>query len=181
MSHGFSHLYNSWGYKKKQAAYYGALSSFGLTGFMEFGDSFSEFGFSSQDFVMNAVGSFVGYHLYINPDLSKKVDLRVDYRPTFKETDFITDYERMKFLLAVKLDGFHAIKNKGLKYLEIHLGYYTRGYVGQLGVNRERNLYFGIGLNLSKMFIERSHKKTATFFRYYQMPYSYFEFNDNLN
>ena len=181
MSHGLTHIYRSWGYPKKQAAYYGALSSFGLTGFMEVGDSFSDIGFSTEDLVMNAIGSFVGYHLYTNPDLAKKYDLRVDYRPTFKEADFVTDYERMKFLLAVKLDGFPVVKNKYLKYLEFHLGYYTRGYVGDLSVNRERNVYAGIGINLSKIFSERSYKKTATFFKYYQMPYSYIEFSDNLD
>lgn len=181
ISHGFSYLYRSWGYPKKQAAYYGALSSFGLMGFMEVGDSFSDIGFSTEDIVMNAIGSFIGYHLYANPDLAKKFDLRIDYRPTFKETDFITDYERMKFLLAVKLDGFPVVKNRYLKYLEFHLGYYTRGYVGNLAVNRERNVYAGVGINLSKVFSEHSHKKTAAFFRYYQMPYSYIESSDNLN
>jgi hypothetical protein len=72
--------------------------------------------------------------------------------------------------MAVKLDGFESVENKYLKYLELHLGYYVR----DISINhKERNVYVGIGLNLSKIFSNFSMNKLSTFTRYYQTPYTY--------
>ncbi len=40
--------------------------------YMEFGDSFSNYGFYHEDFLMNPFGCTAGYLLYANPNLSKK-------------------------------------------------------------------------------------------------------------
>lgn len=180
LSHILSGLCEHWGYPKEKAALYGTLSSFGLMSYMEFGDSFSEFGFSYEDFLMNALGSYVGYIMYTHPELSRKIDFRIEYLPTLQEQDFFTDYERTKYLVALKLDGFDVIENEYLKYLELHLGYYARGY-SEVNVRDERNLYVGIGINISRIFSKLSYKKTAKFFNYYQPPFSYLEFRKELN
>ncbi len=180
LSHIFSGLCEHWGYPKEKAALYGTLSSFGLMSYMEFGDSFSDFGFSYEDFIMNALGSYVGYYMYIHPELSEKIDFRIEYRPSLSEQDFFTDYERTKYLVALKLEGFDAIENDYLKYLEVHLGYYARGY-SEVNIKDERNVYVGIGINISRIFSKMSYKKTAKFFNYYQPPFSYVEFRNNLN
>jgi len=124
---GLSSLYESWGYGHDKAVPYGALASFGLMGFMEIGDSISDYGFSYSDLIMNLPGTCTGYLLEMNPDIARKIDFRVQYIPNFKESDIATDYERMRFVIVAKLDGFDVVTNEYLKYLELHLGYYVDG------------------------------------------------------
>lgn len=181
-SHALSPLYQSWGYSSRDAARYGAWSSFALMTFMEAGDSFSaSYGFSYEDLIMGGLGSYIGYLTEIDPDLGRKLDLRFEYDPVGgNSADIFTDYENSKYLLALKLDGFQAVHNRYLKYLELHLGYYTRNFDNPAVENR-RKLYFGIGINLSKIFAEKSYKKTATFLKYFQVPNTYVEFDTELH
>lgn len=171
-SHGIAALCESWGYLTEKSALYGSLSSFGLMTFIEIGDSFSHYGMSLEDFTMNTLGCLSGYLLYRYPDLGRKIDFRLEYLPDFKAEDMSTDYEKMKFLMAVKLDGFQSIESQYLKFLECHVGYYARGYSDDNGQHR-RNLYAGIGVNLSRILSVMSFKKTARIFNYYQVPYTY--------
>lgn len=175
-----SSLYESWGYEHDRAALYGALSSFGIMGFMEIGDSISEYGFSHSDLIMNLAGSCAGYLLDMYPEVARKIDFRIEYIPDFQEADIITDYERMRFLVALKLDGFDAVTNEYLKYLELHLGYYVDGYQ-EAGDERSRNLYAGVGINLSRIFRKLSCPRTAKVFNYYQVPYTYIKLNKDLD
>ena len=177
---GLSSLYKSWGYEHDRAALYVALSSFGITGFMEIGDSISDYGFSHSDLIMNLLGSCAGYLLDTHPEIARKIDFRVEYVPDFQEADIVTDYERMRFLVAVKLDGFEAVTNDYLKYLELHLGYYVDGYQ-EAGDDRSRNIYAGVGINLSRIFRELSHPRAAKVFNYYQVPYTYIKLNRDLD
>jgi uncharacterized protein YfiM (DUF2279 family) len=179
LAHALSGTFEYWHYPSEKAALLGSLSSFGIMSYMEFGDAFSSYGFSHEDFLMNLFGAAAGYLLYVNPDLSKKIDFRVEYIPNFDQGDVFSDYDNMKFLMAVKLDGFDQIQNPYLKYLEIHLGYYARGYPND--INKERNIYLGIGISLSKIFNKRSMKKTARVFNYYQLPYTYISVDKDLN
>lgn len=179
LSHILSDTFDYWGYPSQKAALLGSLSSLAMMSYMEFGDSFSNYGFSHEDFLMNLFGCTAGYLLYRNPNLSKKIDFRVEYIPTFDQLDFFTDYENMKFLLAVKLDGFESLKNTNAKYFELHLGYYTRGYSGDK--NKERNIYIGIGINFSKIFTNFSMGKTARVLNYYQPPYTYISIDKDFN
>ena len=180
MTHGFACIYESWDYKPRRAALYGALSSFGVMGFVELGDSFSENGFSYSDLIMNTLGSGAGYLLYSSPELARKIDFRIEYKPDFGEGDIFTDYEGMKFLMAVKLDGFDFITNEYLKYPEFHLGYYARGYSEDTG-DKSRNLYVGIGINMSKILRDFSWEKTARAFNYVQLPFTYISARHNFN
>lgn len=179
LSHVFSSLYEHKGYSSHQGAFLGSLSAFGLTTWMETGDSFSDYGFSYEDAVMNLMGSLAGYLLYTNPDLANKIDFRVEYIPDFGKLDFITDYENQKFLAALKLDGFDFAKDSVLKYFELHLGYYTRGYSESR--HRERNIYLGLGLNMSRIFNQFSMPKISKAARYIQIPYTYIEAGHDLN
>lgn len=184
LTHLWDHLYRKIGYPEDDAVRLAALSSLGVTGLIEIGDSFSDFGFSYEDMAMNVAGSALGYLFLKNDDLSKKIDYRVEYKPNLGsnyEYDFTTDYQHLKFLFAVKADGFEAIKNPYLKYLEFHLGYYTRGYddwpAGKID-DRERILYTGVGLNVGKLI--SSIWKTRTF-DYLQVPYTYVPLENDLN
>ncbi|MDH5734480.1 MAG: YfiM family protein [Gammaproteobacteria bacterium] len=171
-SHGFSSLFSYWCFNKHDAAFYGALSSFSVWGYMELGDSFSDYGFSKEDLWMNALGSVLGYYLYENENLASKIDMRWEYGLHPTGTDFTTDYENSKYLIALKLSGFEKTSGGFSKYLELQLGYYARGFYDP-AVTNERNLYFGIGINLSELFRRGGYKKTAAAFNYLQVPATY--------
>lgn len=179
---GLSGLYESWGYQEHEAALYGSLSSFFVMNYMEAGDAFSrDLGFSYEDFIMNALGSVSSYVLYTHPELSKRIDLRIEYLPSFTTADVVTEYEKMKYLIALKADGFECITHPSLRYTELHIGYYTRHYNGGFSEESERILYVGIGINLSRIASHYGYQKTARFFNYYQAPYTYLPFEKNLN
>ncbi len=179
---GLAVLYENWGYQEKDAALYGSLSSFFLLNYMEVGDAFSdEFGFSYEDLIMNTLGAFSAYLFYLSPELSKRIDLRVEYLPSFDTADIVTEYEKMKYLIVLKAEGFDLIKNDFLRYAELHLGYYTRNYEEGFSDESERIIYLGIGINLSRALRQNGHTKTARFLNYYQLPYTYLPFEKDLN
>lgn len=178
--HGFAYLYESWGYHPDKAALYGALSSFGGMAFMEVGDSFSDFGFSYEDLIMNTIGSGLGYLTCKYPQISRKVDFRIEYVPNLQNSDIFTDYSHQKFLMAVKLDGFDWIRNRALKYLDLHFGYFARGYSEQKA-DKNRTLYVGVGVNLSKLFDRLSYPRISRFLNFYQVPYTYVSGKHELN
>lgn len=180
-THGFASLYERWGYESGKAARYGALSALGVQTFMEIGDSISRYGLSYEDLIMNLAGTGIGYTTLRYPELSRKLDFRIEFTPSFEKADVFTEYEEQKYLLALKLDGFDTLERSPLRYLELHLGYYARGYSDPPPAPRERNLYVGIALNLSKLFRKHGWTKTATVLRYYQPPYTSLQFDKDLN
>jgi len=180
MARVMSPIYKDWGYSKQESALYGSLTSIMLSGILiEIGDGYSEHGFSTQDFVADALGATTGYILNTNPSLAKKIDFRFEYNPfrdtgTKNQTDFTTDYERMKHLMAIKGEGFELFEDTPMEYLELHIGYYSRSFNhDSLPLEgRERNIYIGLGVNLSKLF--RPYMgRYSTFFNYVQTPATY--------
>ncbi|MCF8113292.1 MAG: YfiM family protein [Desulfotignum sp.] len=178
MSHLLAHTYENWGYTRKKGLRLGAISSFAIMNWMELGDSFSDYGFSYEDFTMNALGCAAAWFIGYRPELAEKIDFRVEYRPEFDTVDAFTDYENLKFLTAVKLDGFDQITHPVLKYVELHLGYYARGFPDD-ALSR-RTLYVGIGVNLSRILNEFSLKKLSALVKFIQIPYTYKEFDKSL-
>ncbi len=180
LSHLYSYVYRKWGYTDKEANLYGAMSSLGANLFMEIADGFSPSqGFSYEDMIMNIVGCSLGYIWGRYPSLANKIDFRMEYKPEFSSRDFgfSTNYERQKFLIALKADGFNFIKSPFLKYLEFHVGYYTRGYKDYEGVgpdDRKRYLFVGIGFNVSKLVQKFLN---TTVFNYIQVPYTSINYN----
>jgi hypothetical protein len=169
LSHYFANLYDGFGFDKEKAIRQGAISSLIFNSVMEVGDSFSDYGFSYEDFTVNILGSYIGYYLLMHPEVNKKIDIRIEYNPSDKITsgdsyDILTDYNGMKFLTAVKFDGFERFQDTFMKYFEFHVGYYTR--------DRERYPYAAIGINLSHL-LKPVNRRVSRFFNYYQMPYSY--------
>ncbi|MGD8810045.1 MAG: DUF2279 domain-containing protein, partial [Gammaproteobacteria bacterium] len=135
----------------------------------------ADFGFSYEDALMNVAGAGAAYLLGRYPDLARKIDLRFEYTPKrFSDltNDFLTNYDNQRYLVALKLDGFDMFHDSYLSYLELHAGYYTRGYEewdpGEPD-NRRRHLYFGVGFNVSKLvqnFVD------VAVFDYVQVPYT---------
>ena len=74
------------------------------------------------------------------------------------------------------------LKDTPLRYLELHLGYYVRGYDDYKSYqpydDRERNVYAGLGLNVGKV-IESVWE--TRIFDYLQVPYTYFPVKHDLN
>lgn len=182
-SYGLSHLLartvEDWGYSHEKAARLGAMSSFAMMGAMELGDAFSDYGFSHEDLIMNLLGSAAGYLLYSCPGLSEKIDFRVEYIPELDRADVFTDYENMKFVMALKLNGFDTFQGTFARHFELLLGYYARDY--PQGPDRERNVFLGIGLGLPEIFSRLSMPGIAGFFNYFQAPFTYIALEKNLN
>lgn len=103
----------------------------------------------------------------------------MEYIPRFDNADLATDYEHMKFLMAVKLSGFKTLETSPVRPFELQLGYYTRGYPHD--PDRDRSIYLGVGLSLPHLFSRLSMNRLARFFNYYQLPYTYVSADRNLN
>ena len=67
-SHLFAGQYERWDFDKDQAIRLGALSSLGVTGLIEVGDAFSDYGFSYEDMIFNTLGVAAGYLLWSFPE-----------------------------------------------------------------------------------------------------------------
>ena len=183
---GFSSLYEYWGMKEEDALLYGPLTSWTFQFLMEVGDSFSASqGFSYEDAVMNTVGAAFYYVREKYPSVKSKLDLRLEYIPDFNsDVDFFTQYNSMKYLFALKFSGFEDIKDTPMKYFELQLGYYTRGYSERdnfIDENRERVIYAGIGINSSEVLKAMGWTKTSKIFNYYQLPYTYVPFGHDFD
>ncbi|TFG70748.1 MAG: DUF2279 domain-containing protein, partial [Anaerolineales bacterium] len=130
----YKNIYEHWGYSEDEAISGGALSSWSLMTLAEIADGFSNSqGFSWEDEAMNTAGVAMAYLRYHIPSLKDKVDFRMEWfpSPSFRDgerDDLFTDYSGQKYLLAFKPVGFIKTGNPLLKALEVHLGYYTRGY-----------------------------------------------------
>jgi hypothetical protein len=94
-----------------------------------------------------------------------------------------SDFSGQKYLLALKLSGFEEFEDTPLRYLELHGGYYARGFTAEEkaeGKDKRRELYAAIGINLSQLLlsgaeVRNSHfgKVARTTLEYVQVPYTY--------
>lgn len=178
---GFTSLYEYWGMKDEDALLYGPLTSWTFQFLMEVGDSFSETqGFSYEDVIANTVGAAFYYVREKYPSVKSKLDLRLEYIPDFNaEVDFFTQYNSMKYLFALKFSGFEDLEDTPMKYFELQLGYYTRGYSEHENYNdedKERVIYAGVGINASEVLKAMGWTKTSKILNYYQLPYTYVPF-----
>ena len=139
------------------AALTAGILSMGTMTVVELFDGFSEdHGFSWEDMVANGTG--VAFSLLRNtiPGMREIVDFRQEYfkRPHDRGFHPMLHYESKRFLLAFKLSGFDRFENTPLRYLELHAGYYARGFSREArlaGVRKRRKLFFGIGINLNRL------------------------------
>lgn len=166
-------LYRSWGMAPEEALREALFSSVLLTSILEIGDGFSDFGFAPEDIVSNSLGQWAAYWLETHPEWERRLDLRLEYDVLDDEANYdpSSDYNSMKYLLALKFAGFERLNRGALRYLEFHLGYYTRGFDETAAhPNPERTLYVGIGVNLSELLNRLGQEKTGRIFNYLQMP-----------
>jgi len=137
-----------------------ALFSWTLMLYVEFFDGFSvDHGFSYEDLLMDAAGATASFLRQRVPGLARAFDFRMEYYPSagMRELHPMIDYSGQKFLLALKPAGFGAPKESFLDLVELHLGYYTRGFSDDDAPyfrEKQAHLYFGLGANLERILFE---------------------------
>lgn len=93
---------------------------------------------------MNAAGIGAALLMERNPGLDRILDLRVLYQSSREEGngfDPFGDYSGQTYLAVVKTGGIPALRSHPvLRYVELSLGYGTRGYSRGHGT---RNVYAG--------------------------------------
>jgi len=144
-------------------------STLGVYTALEVVDGYSRaWKFSPQDAIANAAGAALGYALETDPELDAIFDFRLDYRRSPNSADFdpFGDYSAQKYLLVVKADGFAGLRDNGfLRYVEVAVGYGTRGYGGAGG--HHRDTYVGLSLNLARLLADSVYdgRMHSTFFQ----------------
>lgn len=162
------------------------ILSMGLMTYVEVLDGFSvDHGFSYEDIVMNGLGAGFSVLRRKVPGLREKLDFRLEYLPSGNIDGFhpITDYSGQKYVLALKFAGFDGAEKSLLRFVELHAGYYARGFTEAERERFEplrREPYVGIGINLSELLLGGKSvrdRKPARIARrvleYIQVPYTY--------
>lgn len=181
LSDGLTGLYKSYGYDSKRANLYAAFSAWAVQAFMEVADATSETqGFSYEDMVMNTAGALTSVLMERYPELDRKIDFRVEYIFNVPFNGLFDDYSNQFYSMVLKLDGFDAIENTFLKYVEFHGGYYTRGYDSN-EVEKNRSLYAGISFNFSRLLNQNGWNKTGKVLEYIQVPYTVLKASHDLD
>ena len=174
-------LYTSWGYDPIQANLYGVLSSWAVQAVMEVADGTSgSQGFSWEDMAANTAGALTSILMARHPELDRKIDFRVEYAFENRVNGIFDDYSNLYYSAALKLDGFDALENTFLKWVELHAGYYTRGYDDPDELNT-RSLYAGITLNFSRLLRQHGWNRTGKVLEYVQIPYSVLKASHDLD
>jgi hypothetical protein len=175
------------GHSSKEAAQLAGLTSGLLSLGVEIIDGFTEdYGFSPEDLIMNLSGIGLGAVLESYPQWDEVIDMRIKYWPSddarrLQDYDPVADYSGQTYLLITKASGIPTLRqNQFLRYLELAVGYGTRGYQPNDGTDTQptsRNLYYGLSLNLSQLLNDTLFKKqsrtqqiTNNVLEYFQMP-----------
>lgn len=182
----------------RSRSYTAAILAMGLMTYIEVFDGFSaDHGFSHEDLVVDGVGALLSVARRTVPGLREKLDFRLHYIPTngvFRsiacfpaphcEDDKgtartpITDYGGQRYLLALKLSGFQGPRRTPLRLVELHAGYYARGFTNEereRGAPFRRRIFFGIGLNVAELLFPNpsgGSKAARSVLEYVQLPYT---------
>ena len=138
----------------------GVWTSLGVMTGVEVVDGFSrKFRFSVEDAVANAAGAAFAVLEETHPGIDALIDFRLFYRRSddarrLGDADPLADYSGQTFLVAFKADGVPRLREHPVaRYLELQVGYNTRGYEPNDGVKMDphRRICYGIGINLSRL------------------------------
>lgn len=183
LSKGFEQL----GHDSDFALKLATATSFGSMLLVEVLDGYYwEYGFSTEDVIMNGVGAGLAILLEKSPELDRKLDFRLQYIPSdvalrHSHTPQV-DYSGQTYLLVIKAAGFPALNQyQALRYLEFDMGYAARGYRLEDGsvARHSRHVYLGLSLNLAEILDETvfktsqagfARRATHTVLEYIQIP-----------
>jgi hypothetical protein len=154
--------------------------------YVEVFDGFSgDHGFSYEDLIADAAGAGLSILRSAVPGLQEKLDFRLEYIPSGNESGFhpITDYSGQKYVLALKLAGFEALRDTPLRFVELQAGYFARGFTQKekaAGDPVTRDPYVAIGINLQELLFGWPSVRDTDYgragrriFEYAQVPYTY--------
>ena len=159
------------GHSRRKAAQWAGLTSAALSVGVEIMDGFTEeYGFSPEDIVMNLSGIGLGVVLEMYPQWDDLLDIRLHYWTSddarqFDDYDPVADYSGQTYLLIFKASGMPYLRqHQWLRYFEFAMGYGSRGYQPNDGTEQptERNLYYGLSLNLSQLLNDFVFKNKST-------------------
>jgi hypothetical protein len=160
----------------------GALLSSGFMLYSEIYDGFKG-GFGVHDLAFNSMGAGFSVLRETTPGLEEKLDFRFLLMPNRKvySPTGAEHYRQLRYLFAVKLAGFEQLEQGPLRFVELHGGYYGKGYTRrekERGEPLERELFAGVGLNLSQALFGRTSRSRSTraasqLLDYWQPPYTY--------
>ena len=160
----------------------GALLASGLMLYSEIYDGFKG-GFGFYDLAFNSLGAGFSVLRNTTPGLEEKLDFRMlvipnrqIYSPTGRE-----HYRQLRYLFALELAGFDQFERSPLRFVELHAGYYGKGFTEReqaRGARLERKLFAGVGLNLNEVLFgrsprTRSARAASQVLDYWQPPYTY--------
>jgi hypothetical protein len=137
---------------------YPSLFVWTLMTYVEFFDGFSvDHGFSNEDLIMDTVGTGLAFLRHRVPAIERAVDFRMEYFPSVGMPGMhpMIDYSGQKFLLAFKASGLGVPRGNALRYTELLLGYYTRGFMDYDRGHFDRKIaraFVGVGINLETLF-----------------------------
>lgn len=184
---------------RRTSAYTGAILSMGLMTYIEVFDGFSkDHGFSFEDLAVDAAGALFSVARRSVPGLQEKLDFRLLYKPSRttlralgclpqphcdREGETVrspvTDYSGQRYLLALKLAGFPQLSQGPFRFLELHAGYYARGFTREeeiRGDSLRRRLFVGAGLNVGELLFGRRPRGLGgdlkSVLNYLQIPYT---------
>ena len=174
------------GSSRLESVLWGALFSEALLLFSEIGDGYTKYyGFDPHDILFNNIGIFFGMILWYFPFLDNIFAFQWEYVPSratierirsYKVPHLVTDYSGQKFLITIKPVGIPYLSLTPLRYVNIDLGFYSRGYYPSKYFNSEtRNYFFGISVNYSIVSgdllpVGYFSSTMQTFFNYYHLP-----------
>ncbi|MFL9840348.1 DUF2279 domain-containing protein [Sphingomonas sp. ST-64] len=167
----------------KRAQVSAAAISMALMTYVEVFDGFSgDHGFAWEDMAANTAGAAFSVLRHTVPGLNDKLDFRLHYIPSGNVGwRPITDYSGQRYVLAVKLAGFEPFADGPSRFVELHGGYYARGFTEReklRGVEPKRALFVGIGFNLQQLISRdrgeksRFHRAARSALEYVQVPYT---------
>lgn len=112
--------------------------------------------FSKEDAIMNLFGAGLAVVMETSPRLDALVDFRFMYRPGESGRGFhpVSDYTGQTYLMVGKASGVPSLRSHSvLRYVELAVGYGTRGYHldPSLEGERARNIYYGVSINLAEV------------------------------
>lgn len=166
----------------RSAAVTAGLFGMALTTLAEMGDGFSRTtGFGYEDEVAQVAGIGVSVVRNMVPGLRDKIDFRLELTPKFNGelSDTRGRAANSRYLLALRLSGFERLERSPLRFAEIHLGYFARGFTDrerERGDPLRRHLFVGLGFDVQQLFarhprstVERLGKGV---FDYIQLPHT---------
>jgi hypothetical protein len=164
------------------AALPSAILSMGLQFYGEMWDAHkADSGFSIEDVVFNTGGAAFSVLRHTIPGLEEKLDFRLMMVPNSSIYSFKgkRHYEQQRFLLSLELAGFKGLKEGPLRFVELQVGYRGKDFSNAdraAGITPQRDIFFGVGLNIKELFLRDSHSRigraAASGLNYFQIPYT---------